>query len=361
MDEIPNVTNPLPPNESPISSTKVRAIQPVRLVIAIVLLLVLMGMCVFLYFASAPSSLTPRALTAADGASLVDASGTLAGSTMVTLEKGQSVGSVSRELESLGIVRSAVLLQSAIVLLGGEHRIVSGIYKFQAPQNVFTVARRVIQGDVGYTAVRITLPEGSTVKDMSAIISKALPYISKDTFIQKATPKEGYLFPDTYLVMPFSNEDQLIERFSKNFDRRVAPLSQSFASSTHSYKDIITMASVLEEEVLTAEDRAIVADIFWRRIAMGMALQADSTLRYETGKGSADLLLTDLRKDSPYNSYTNRGLPPTPISNPGIETIKAALNPKPNTYLYFLSDKNGITHFAKTFEEHKRNKALYLK
>ena len=120
------------------------------------------------------------------------------------------------------------------------------------------------------------------------------------------------------------------------------------------------MASVLEKEVRDAKDMKIVSGIFWKRIEMGMALQADSTLDYERNKTSAELTSDDLKTDSPYNTYTRSGLPPTPIDNPGLNAITAALNPTASPYLYFLTDKDGKVYYAKTFEEHKKNKAKYL-
>jgi UPF0755 protein len=105
----------------------------------------------------------------------------------------------------------------------------------------------------------------------------------------------------------------------------------------------------------------IIAGIVKKRLELGMPLQVDATLEYERGKGSSDLTIKDLQADSPYNTYTNKGLPPTPISNPGTVALLAALHPKQTPYLYYLTDAKGNFHYAKTFEEHKRNKALYLR
>jgi UPF0755 protein len=121
------------------------------------------------------------------------------------------------------------------------------------------------------------------------------------------------------------------------------------------------MASILEAEVQTDADRAMVADLLWRRLEMGMALQVDCTLGYVLHKTSAELTLADLKADNPYNTYVYRGLPPTPISNPGAKSIEAALRPMANEHLFYLSDKDGITHFAETYEEHLANKKKYLR
>jgi UPF0755 protein len=116
----------------------------------------------------------------------------------------------------------------------------------------------------------------------------------------------------------------------------------------------------LEKEVRTKVDMAMVADLFLRRMKIGMPLQADSTLTYVTGKTSAELTMNDLRATDPYNSYKNLGLPPTPISNPGINAIRGAIKPEPNNYIFFLSDIDGTTHFSETYDEHLRLKKKYL-
>ena len=120
------------------------------------------------------------------------------------------------------------------------------------------------------------------------------------------------------------------------------------------------MASILEREVKSAEDKKIVSDILWSRIKVGMALQVDATLAYERDKDSYTLTSADLKKDSPYNTYTRRGLPPTPISNPGFDAILGALEPKVNPYLYFLTDKEGKVYYASTYAGHLSNKAKYF-
>ncbi|MEI7513041.1 MAG: endolytic transglycosylase MltG, partial [bacterium] len=127
------------------------------------------------------------------------------------------------------------------------------------------------------------------------------------------------------------------------------------------FNEIITMASIIEGEAMKDEDRKIIADILWRRIDIGMMLQVDTTFMYINGKASSEITKADLKINSPYNTYTHKGLPPTPISNPGIEAINSAMFPTANKYLYYLSDKDGVMHYAVTFAEHKKNKEKYLR
>jgi UPF0755 protein len=182
---------------------------------------------------------------------------------------------------------------------------------------------------------------------------------NKEEFLNLAKGREGYLFPDTYFVSGSVNPSEIIQMMENNFTKKITSVP-GIATSTHTLKDIITMASILEGEALP-KDRAVVAGILWKRLGMGMPLQVDSTFSYVNGKNTYELTLDDLKIDSPYNTYEHKGLPPGPISNPGLDAIISALTPTKTKYLYFLTEKDGTIHYAKTFEEHKRNKELYLK
>jgi len=141
-----------------------------------------------------------------------------------------------------------------------------------------------------------------------------------------------------------------------NFEKRV-----TVNPSEKSLFDIIRMASVIEREVQNPDDMAIVSDLFWRRLAIGMPLQADSTVNYVIGGDKPSITFEQTKINSPYNTYLHQGLPLGPISNPGAQAITAAANPKPNDYLFFLTDKEGNVHYGKTLEEHNANKRKYLR
>lgn len=143
----------------------------------------------------------------------------------------------------------------------------------------------------------------------------------------------------------------MIEKLTDNFYQKTGSTSP----------EIIIMASLLEKEAKTEQDRKIISGILWKRLDVGMPLQVDASLNYINGKTSAEMTQKDLNQDSPYNTYKYKGLPLTPICNPGLDAISVALNPISSPYWYYLSDKNGIIHFAKTFEEHKENKFKYLR
>jgi UPF0755 protein len=303
----------------------------------------------------------------------------------IRIESGQGVQSIAEELYEQGVVRQPKFVQNLIISNGGEKKIQAGIYVFKTPLNVFNVARRIASGDFGYVPVRLTVPEGTNSKKLAVLINAKFPYIATSTFETLAREHEGYLFPETYFFYPEATEQEIIDRMSVIFERKIDPLNGAIASTTvfstgtstatstgvsavspadhylMNLEGVMTLASILEGEVQTKEDKAMVADLLERRLRMGMRLQVDSTLVYGIGKGSSELTLKDLRTDGPYNTYTRSGLPPTPISNPGLDSIEAVLNPMPNEYLFYLSDKDGITHFSKTHEEHVKLKEKYLR
>ena len=280
---------------------------------------------------------------------------------IVTIEPGQSTGSVTKELKSLGLIRSSSFAETLVVLFGGSRSIHAGMYEFKEPQNIFGVVTRIIRGDLGYVPVRLTIPEGFDSKQIANAIKEKFPNIDSTSTRTLLSAKEGYLFPDTYFFAPFTSADKIEEKLADTFTEKIKSLDSNIKASGRSLDDVIKLASILEEEVRTKEDMRMVADIMLRRMKINMPLQVDCTLKYVLHKTSAELTSADLKKDGPYNTYTRRGLPATPISNPGLVSIDAALHPLANPYLFYLSDKDGITHFAKTYEEHLQNKKKYIK
>jgi UPF0755 protein len=183
--------------------------------------------------------------------------------------------------------------------------------------------------------------------------------INKDNKI--LIDNEGYLFPDTYYFYKNSSLDVVIQKMKDNFNSKIDDgLIKEIENQGKTLYDVLKMASILEREVVSDDDRVIVSGIFWKRIKLGMPLQADITIAYILGIDKWKYSSEDIKINSPYNTYTNLGLPPTPICNPGLSAIRAAIYPKQTDYLYFLSAPDGTTIYAKTLEEHNRNKAKYL-
>ncbi|MDD4989249.1 MAG: endolytic transglycosylase MltG [Candidatus Pacebacteria bacterium] len=280
---------------------------------------------------------------------------------IIIIHSGDSLTQVTASLKKEGIVRSSFVLNNVMIFGNRERGAISGEYIFTKPVSVFTIAKRIGTGDFGFPLKRLTIPEGMTIAQIASSVSPSFFHFNKGEFLTLTSGQEGYLFPDTYFFPTNVTTENVIKTLSDNFDKKTSSLKADVLISGKTFKDTITMASILEEEALTAEDRKIVAGILWKRIKLGMRLQVDPPLSYVTGRNTYELTLKDLKLDSPYNTYIHTGLPPTPISNPGLESIDAAIHPVETKYFFYLSDKKGVMHYAATYAEHLKNKNLYLK
>lgn len=279
---------------------------------------------------------------------------------LVTVPQGASLDSISQTLYEDGVIRNPTALKILVTLLGRERGVYAGDYEFKQPENIFYVAHALSVGAYGLIPIRIRIPEGATMKEMAQIYAAELPRFNAQNFLAQTSIDEGYLFPDTYFFLPDANESTVIQAMRQDFDLQISAIQPVIASSTHSLPDIITMASIVEDEASDTQDREIIAGILWRRIALGQPLQADPTLVYSTGKTDSELTIQDLQSKSPYNTYTRKGLPPTPIGSPSLDSIEASAEATTSPYLYYLADKNGVTHYAKTYAQQLRNERIYL-
>lgn len=281
--------------------------------------------------------------------------------TMYTIEKGAGLNSLAVDLQDSKIIRSPFWFKASAVLLGGTKGIVAGDYVLANESNTIFTARKFTIGDFGLKPIKITIPEGLNNFEISRLLNARFTKIIPADFVKLASSSEGYLFPDTYFFLPNVTTEEIIKEMKKTFELRVKNLETEISKLKRSKEDIIKIASIVELEGRTTETRKIIADILYRRLDLGIPLQVDVSFKYINGKTTKDLSLTDLKLDSPYNSYLYKGLPPTPISNPGLDSIRAAIIPTPNSYLYFLTDDQGRMHYAKTYAEHLQNKQNYLK
>lgn len=209
--------------------------------------------------------------------------------------------------------------------------------------------------------ITVTIPEGLNTRQIADILEKNNLFAASE-FSKLAAADEGYLFPDTYRLYKTATPEEVISKMKANFTKKLTQdILDEISAQKKDLGEIVTMASILEEEVKSTEDRKIVAGILWKRMSLNIGLNVDSSLTYILGKTSAELTETDLKNNSPYNTYTHRGLPPTPISNPGMDALLAALRPTTTKYFYYLSGKDGVTHYATTLEEHALNKRRYLR
>lgn len=266
----------------------------------------------------------------------------------------------TRLLYEKNLISHPLLFKVLARFSGTDTHLQAGRYAFSHPIGMLEVLCRLGNGVSGIETVRITVPEGSTVRDIARIVHDALPAFDAEKFIRVATPQEGYLFPETYEVYTDVTPEELVARMKAQFTKEWDAISAD-ATTTESMERIVIMASILEKETKQDEDRRMVSGILWKRIALHMPLQVDAVFGYIHNRDTYHPSLEDLEIDSPYNTYRYKGLPPGPISNPGKDALFAARNPKASPYLYYLTGKDGKEYYARTFEEHKANKLQYLR
>lgn len=220
--------------------------------------------------------------------------------------------------------------------------------------------------------VWVVIPEGLRKEEIAKLLTNALGWTAtqKEKWINTYTAMkfdyiEGTYFPDTYLIPVDEDLLKVAERLQAKFNEKFAVYLPEFNSQNIKWTTGLTFASIVQREAANKADMPLIAEILWNRLEQGMALNVDATLQYvrgDTGNGWwAPLKLADKQTESPYNTYLNKGLPPHPICNPGIAAIEATLNPAKTDCLYYLHDKDHVTHCAKTYEEHQENIEKYLK
>lgn len=280
---------------------------------------------------------------------------------LVSIPDGATLQESAELLEEQHVIRSAAAFRVLVSLTGHEHDVHAGDYMFKEPRHLLAVARAIVIGQFGLEPVRIRVHEGATTMEMAEIFAARLERFNSDSFAAQAKQMEGYLFPDTYYFLPNATEDIVIKTMRQNFDDRLAALEPRLASSTRSLDDIIIMASILEREGNGRDDdRRHIAGILWNRLEQGMPLQVDAVFLYTIGRSTFSLTKADLASDSPYNTYKVKGLPPTPIGSPSLDSIEAALDPIPSKNIFYLADRYGNTYYSRTYAEHMRKKALYV-
>ena len=308
------------------------------------------------------------------------------------IERGESAQSIGTRLKDADIIQFAISFNLYARIRGISHLIQFGNYTIRSDMSVNDLLKMFyVKGSPD--EVVITILEGWTVKDVARYLesiglfpaTEFLREIDADfagefSFLKNVSqvkgPRidaerhylQGYLFPDTYRVFRDASPMSVIKKMLENFDKKLTKSMRTEAILPRkTISEIITMASLLEREVRGQEDKAIVSGILWKRLQLKMPLQTDATIVFvkTNGFGSLDgnqkIYFDDLKLKSAYNTYLNPGLPPGPISNPGIESIEAAIYPKSSPYLYYLSAPDGKTIFSKTLDEHNRNKAKHLK
>lgn len=287
-----------------------------------------------------------------------------------TVQSGQSITSIADNLKQEGFIKS-VWGFKAWLKITGKVIVQPGSYKLSSSYNAPSIANIIASGDTANAV--ITIPEGYTLKQIAKLLDNK-DIASKEEFLEITNnfppdyefskywkpnqTLEGFLFPDTYKLIK-GDTLMAVRVMLDNFGVKFKNEIKSDLKDKDLYK-ILTIASMIEREAKTQEDREQISAVIYNRLALGMKLDIDATVRYITGNWTDPISRKDLSIDSPYNTRRYAGLPPGPICNPGLASIKAALNPPSSDYYYYLTDLQGITHYSKTLTEHNQNKLEYL-
>lgn len=297
----------------------------------------------------------------------------------LVIVEGSSAEAVWQQLVREDYVNHTLPLQYHSWRLSANHNLKSGTYALSAGEHVRDLIMRLVAGDTNSTVLTVTFPEGFTLHQVGERVAAqgigtaddfntaAVPEKYIDQFgwlsqVPSARNLEGYLFPDTYQFYADDTPADVIRRMLANFDAKInTPLFSDAVKTDYPLDQVIIMASIIEREVISDEDMALVSGVLWKRLNDGIGLDVDATVRYALQKWDEPLTYQDLQTESPYNTRKWRGLPPGPISNPGLRAIQAALRPQASDYYYYLSAPSGQTIFSRNLEEHNINKAKYLR
>ena len=279
----------------------------------------------------------------------------------IRIEEGTSVREITEILEEVNVVRSNTFLYLLVTMLFEPTAIKASTYVFEEPLTAYKVAERLVLGDFDTNLLRITHIEGERVSHLAETADELLPDFNKDRFILEATPLEGKLFPETYFVPEDFDDIELLDLLLSTFNSIIAEYQAHIDTSSFTTDEVLVLASIIEREANTKESKRMVSGILQNRLRIGMPLQADASIEYILDKPLNELTPQDLEIDSPYNTYLNVGLPPTPIGNPGREAIEAVLYPENTEYYYYITDEDGVFHYAQNYNQHLVNIERYLR
>jgi UPF0755 protein len=287
-----------------------------------------------------------------------------------TVQSGEGISTIAANLQKAGIIKSAWGFKLYLKLTG-QVIVQPGTYQLSPAQSLPRIANWIASGET--SNVTLTIPEGFTLQQIGEAMEQK-NIATKAEFLNiannfppdydflKARPAgkslEGFLFPDTYRLIkgdPTLAIRQMLDNFSNKYHADIQP-----DLGEQNLYEVLIIASLIEREAQKAEDRPLVAGVIYNRLKIGMKLGIDATVRYIINNWKDPLTAADLNIDSPYNTRRYAGLPPAPICNSGLASIEAALHPTDHKYYYYLTDPEGMMHYAKTLDEHNQNKVKYL-
>lgn len=304
------------------------------------------------------------------------------------IEAGQGINQISANLFNAGLIKDRFIFEVYLWIRDWEGKIKAGEYRIAQNLSIKNIVNLLKIGKVK-KEIEIKIIEGWTIEEIddylfeNNILEKneffnaaknAAEFISKNSsnysFLSDVLLRnnnytqaslEGYLFPDTYKIYTNSEAEDIIKKMLDNFKEKITDeMKLEIKRQKKTIDEILILASIVEEEVSRYEDRQMVADVFWKRLKIGMPLQSDATINYITKKGTTRPSYKDLDVQSDYNTYKNKGLPPSPIGNPSLASIQSVIYSIKNDYYYFLTDKKGNVYYGRNMEEHQVNRGKYL-
>lgn len=318
----------------------------IRVVVFITLIILCLGLGVVWWF---------------DATSAVNTADT--SSKIFVVGEGESVRTIATRLKNAGIIKDQIGFFLLVKLMRLENILQAGDFRLSPAMSAREVASELTHGTLD---VWVTTLEGWRVEEMALKLAQELA-IPESEFLKVA--REGYMFPDTYLVPKDASAASISALFAENFEDKVTPeIRAGIENQNLTLEEGVVLASIVEREGRTDTDRPVIAGILLNRLRDGHPLQADATLQYVLGYQNTDktwwkksLYDEDKKIRSPYNTYLNNGLPPAPISNPGLAAIRAVAFPEDTDYYYYIHDPEGAVHFAETLAEHNANVSKYLR
>lgn len=289
----------------------------------------------------------------------------------ISFPPGSGIRKLATELKSGGVIRSSWHFVLMTRLRGDAHRLKAGEYRFSDDMTPEMILRKIVSGEVDYR--KFTLPEGYSMYQAAELLEQK-GYFVKEAFLGKCLDKsslvrfgikensaEGYLYPATYNLSRGGTEEQLLEQMIGQFNKKYSFLQVGEVKGGFSRHEIVTLASIIEKEAVSADEKPLISSVFHNRLRIGMPLQSDPTAVYGVRAFSGKVSKADIQRHSPYNTYLNKGLPPGPIGNPGIAAVNAAMNPAKSDFLYFVARQDGTHQFSRNLVEHNRAVVRYLK
>ncbi|WP_297137077.1 endolytic transglycosylase MltG [Terrisporobacter sp.] len=298
---------------------------------------------------------------------------------VIEIPTGSTLGQVADILKENKLIKNETLFKLYVRLSDNASKIKSGKFLFNQTFSNNEIINNLVNGKIYNEGIKITIPEGSTSNEIidllvknklgekevyKELIGNSKEFAKDFKFLdeEKITSLEGFLYPSTYYFEEDENEREILSDMLSTFASKYnEKLQKKQKELKMSLWEVANLASIVEKEAVLDEDRPLIASVFYNRLDIGMPLQSDATIQYAFDKRKKSITYDDLKIDSPYNSYRNQGLPPTPIANPGIASIEAVLYPAKSDYLYFVATIDGGNNYSKTYEEHVKNVEQYRK